>query len=94
VTVPRCPAGSRIEPTEGLSKDDAKVAFETWLDGLPPDDLVVYIDGSQLPPATRGEPARKGYGYAIYQKKTLLYIGYGRLHDTSIVFDAEALGAL
>jgi ribonuclease HI len=94
LTIPRCPPGSRIDPTKGKTKEEAKEAFLGWLDELSTDDLVIYSDGSQLPPATRGGIPRKGYGYAIYQKETLLCTGYGRLHDTSVVFDAEALGAL
>jgi hypothetical protein len=68
-----------------LTKQDARTAFNIWLDLLSEDDLILYSDGSQLPPAARGEPPCKGYGFAIYRKSQSLCTGYGWLYDTSVV---------
>ncbi|RYO76081.1 hypothetical protein DL764_010307 [Monosporascus ibericus] len=83
---PRYPSGSREDPTQGLTKEEAAKAFETWHAALPPDDVVVFSDGSQ-------DKTEIGYGFAVYQNKRLLGTGRGRLDPCSTVFDAEVVGA-
>jgi len=65
-----------------------------WFESLSENDLIVFSNGSQLPPLAHSLAPRKGYGYAIYQKEKLLCIGHGKFHNTSVVFDAKAFEAL
>lgn len=83
---PRYPPGSRLEPTGGLPKEAAADLFRSWLRCLPREDVVVYTDSSQDRPLV-------GYGYAIYRGDEIPATGRGKLHPTSIVFDAEVTGA-
>ncbi|EFY94393.2 reverse transcriptase, RNaseH [Metarhizium robertsii ARSEF 23] len=57
------------------------------VEGISPDELVVYSDGSQLPGGATG------YGYAVHQNSVTICEGSGRLGPAE-VFDAEAAGAL
>lgn len=50
------------------------------------DDVTVFTDGSQ-------DKEQVGYGYVVYKGGELLTSGRGKLHPTSIVFDAEVVGA-
>ena len=86
LVAPRYPPGSRKDPTEGMTKEDAAKAFIEWQAALPARDVVIFTDGSQLETAV-------GYGFAIYADGTLKATGKGKLSPTSIVFDAEVVGA-
>ena len=84
---PRFTPGSRLEPTRGMTKEDAATAFKAWFAGLPSWDITVFSDGSKTAEGL-------GYGYAIYEGQTLVEEGRGSLDSCGVVFDAEALGAL
>jgi len=88
LTAPRYTAGSRTDPTGGLSKRLATQKFEQWFRNLDPWDLAVFTDGSQ-------EGLKLGYGYAILQPGYSEPIAYGKgsLDTCGVVFDAEAMGA-
>jgi ribonuclease HI len=90
LTPPHFSEGCRTDPTEGVRKEAAAKAFIQWWDALPPDDVLVFSDGSEQ---YKEHEKLVGYGYAIYQGKRQLTTGYGPINPTSHVFDAEAIGA-
>ncbi|KAF5139510.1 putative RNA-directed DNA polymerase from transposon BS [Metarhizium anisopliae] len=69
------------------NKDESAADFLKWLEGISPDELVVYSDGSQLPGGATG------YGYVVHQNSVTICGGSGRLGPAE-VFDAEAVSAL
>lgn len=83
--------GCRKDPTEGLDKRLAAIAFEKWWANLPASDIVAFTDGSQMQDLL-------GYGFAIYRpgggEGELVGSGCASLNPCAVVFDAEALGAL
>jgi ribonuclease HI len=85
--------GSRVNPTEGISKEEAAKRFKEWYAALPPSDIVAFTDGSKG--GDEKSPQATGYGYAIYQGGGGAPVteGRGALHPCSVVFDAEAVGA-
>ncbi|EXU94515.1 reverse transcriptase domain protein [Metarhizium robertsii] len=92
--LPHCPRPTLIQAsdTEAVAlqtknKDESAADFLKWLEGISPDELVVYSDGSQLPGGATG------YGYAVHQNSVTICEGSGRLGPAE-VFDAEAAGAL
>ena len=91
LTPQRFTPGSRADPTEGRSKEAATKDFERWWALLQPNDMVVFSDGSEM-------EKKLAYGYAIYRpgdgEGDLLDTGRASLDPCSVVFDAEALGAL
>lgn len=88
---PHYSTGCRTNPTGGVSKEDAAVAFSSWTSSLPDQDMVVYTDGSEF----NDKGTRKvGYGYTIIRDKNEVAHGQGRIHDVSHVFDAEGIAAL
>jgi ribonuclease HI len=75
-------------PTEGLDKEKAAALFKAWQAALPPEDIVVFTDGSL------DEFSTAGWGFAIYGKgPDPIKTGYGAV-DRAEVFDAEAVAAL
>jgi ribonuclease HI len=87
------------------NKARAAVDFRKWLEKVGPNELVVYSDGSMITnephprvgsgrPASNDspEPARVGFGYAIYRGNKVCAQRYGRLVQSE-VFDAEVEGA-
>jgi len=90
LTPPHYSEGCRTDPTEGTPKETAAKAFIQWWDTLPPDDVLVFSDGSEQ---YKDSEKLVGYGYAIYQGKRQLNTGYGSINPISHVFDAEAIGA-
>jgi ribonuclease HI len=75
-------------PTEGLDKEKAAAQFVEWQAALPPDDIVVFTDGSM------NEKLTAGWGFAIYERAPdPIETGCGAL-ERAEVFDAEAIAAL
>ncbi|EXU94857.1 reverse transcriptase domain protein [Metarhizium robertsii] len=74
---------TRLERTALFLSDCPRPTVE----GISPDELVVYSDGSQLPGGATG------YGYVVHQNSVTVCEGSGRLGPAE-VFDAEAVGAL
>lgn len=91
-TGPRWTKGSKVDPTEGLTKKKAAKVFNRWYAGLDPWDTVIFSDGSELTNKEGDHPV--GYGYVVMQNDEVVTHGSGSLHTTSHVFDAEAVGAL
>ena len=60
-----------VDPTEGMTKEDAAKAFIEWQAALPARDMVIFTDGSQLEMAVR-------YGFVIYVNGTLKAIRKGK----------------
>lgn len=84
---PRYGAGSRDNPTRGLSKEEATTEFNDWFQTMNPWDVTVFSDGSMTKDGV-------GYGYVVYSGQTKETEGKGGLSTFATVFDAEALGAL
>ncbi|KAJ3572670.1 hypothetical protein NPX13_g4972 [Xylaria arbuscula] len=63
-------------PTAGTTREAAK-AFQKWHENLPPEDAVVFSDGSQ-------EGRQVGYGYVVYQNHKEIAHGAGGLPEPSI----------
>ena len=84
---PRFPPGSRQDPTGGVKKEDAAAAFKTWFADRASWDITVFSDGSRTEDGI-------GYGYVIYEGQQRVAEGQGGLDACSVVYDAEALGAL
>jgi ribonuclease HI len=91
LTLRRYPKGCLIEPTEGLDKRVAAKKFLEWEAAVPPWDVIVYTDGSQK---TQENQPVLGYGYSIWQGGVELESGCASIDSCSVVFDAEAVGAL
>lgn len=83
--LPRHLPGS-LHSVADMSKKAKAKAFEKWWQELPPTDVVVFSDGSQI-------EGRTGSGYVIYQNQHTLQCDSGRLVPSE-VFDAEAEEAL
>jgi hypothetical protein len=93
--------GCRTNPNMGLDKESATKAFAVWWRSLPPNDWVVFSDGSEM-------DRELGYGYAIFRPDGGNIIigstteampppvatGKASLDPCAVVFDAEVLGAL
>jgi len=87
---PHFSPGCRTDPTEGSDKETASKAFKAWWAALPPEDVTIFSDGSELNvDGTR----HCGYGFTAYQGGKELVTGYGSINACSHVFDAEAIGA-
>jgi ribonuclease HI len=91
VTDLRYPRGSLDDPTGGIDKKTAAKHFLAWEAAVPPWDIIVYSDGSQK---VIDKTPSLGYGYTIYQGGQELDSGYASIDNSSVVFDAEAIGAL
>ena len=87
---PRYTPGSGTDPTNGLNKEEAAKAFKIWFGNLPPQDICIFSDGSEL---TENGTRRVGYGYTIFRGGENIAQGKGALGPLSHVFDAEAIGA-
>ena len=81
----------RIGYVEGLPPKEAARRFRRWAARLPPRDIVVYSDGSQVQAPTRAA----GAGWAICQGPGHPVTEKGRLPlPRAEVYDAEAVAAL
>jgi hypothetical protein len=80
----------RTDPTEGLNKETAAANFKAWWAALLPEDVTIFLDGSE-----KYDRSVKyvGYGYAVYQNGRQIATGYGLINTLSHVFDAEIIGA-
>src|SRR5450631_3374384 len=88
--MPHYSSGCRTNPTLGATKDAATERFKEWWRSLPPEDVVVFSDGSEQ---YKDDRRGVGYGFAIYQHSRKISDGLGTICSDSHVFDAEAVGA-
>ncbi|KID81346.1 reverse transcriptase [Metarhizium guizhouense ARSEF 977] len=70
--LPDCPRPTLVQAGDTAAtalqtknKDESAADFLRWLEGIPPDEPVVYSDGSQLPGGATG------YGYVVHQNSAL-----------------------
>jgi len=90
LTPPHFTPGCRTDPTGGIDKEQAAIAFKKWWAELPPTDVSIFSDGSEQ--YLDGD-RHIGYGYVVYQNSKQVISGYGAITNESHVFDAEAIGA-
>ena len=87
---PHFTTGCRIDPTEGIVKEQAASDFKDWWFLIPGDEITIFSDGSE---SFKDKQHLVGYGFAVYLGNLLLCTGKGSINPLSHVFDAEIIGA-